>query len=58
MDKDDSMIVKIITFEAGTDNANLDTQLDENATELFDRCTRFATLEENLTALQEGIYGA
>ena len=31
---------------------------ESNATELFDRCTRFATLEENLAALQEGIYGA
>lgn len=57
MDEQDSTIVKILTFEDSTGNADLDTQLDENATVLFERKARFSTLEEIEAALQEGIYG-
>ena len=57
MDKQDSTIVATLTFEDGTGNADLDTQLDENATELFERKGRFVTLEQVEAALQKGIYG-
>lgn len=57
MNTEDSTIVKILEFEDTTGNADLDTQLDETATELFERRQRFATLEELTEALQKGIYG-
>ena len=58
MDGQDSTIVKILTFEDGTGNADLDTQIDENATELFERKERFPTLESIIESLQKGIYDA
>lgn len=58
MSKEDSTILTILKFEDKTGNADLDTQLDENATELFERKPRFSTIEEIEAALQEGIYGA
>jgi hypothetical protein len=57
MDKQDSAIVKILTFKDGTGNADLDTQIDETATELFERQDKYNTLEKVEAALQEGIYG-
>ena len=56
MSNEDSTIVQIITFEDGTGNADLDSQIDENATELFERESKYITLEEIEAALQ-GIYG-
>lgn len=57
MSNEDSTIMTILTIEDTTGNADLDTQIDESATELFERRERFTTLEENLEALQKGIYG-
>lgn len=57
MDKQDSTIVTILTFKDGTGNADLDSQMDENAIELFERQNKFNTLEKVEAALQEGIYG-
>ena len=57
MSNEDSTILKILTFEDTTGHGDLDTQLDETATLLFERTTRFHSLEEVETALQKGIYG-
>ena len=57
MDKQDSTIVTILTFKDGTGNADLDSQMDENAIELFERQNKLNTLEKVEAALQEGIYG-
>lgn len=57
MSNEDSTIVTILTFKDGTGNADLDTQIDENATELFERKVKYNTLEKVEAALQEGIYG-
>lgn len=57
MNNEDSTIVKILTFADETGNQNLDTQLDETATLLFERKPKFNTLEEVEAALQ-GIYDA
>ena len=57
MSNEDSTILTILNFKDGTGNADLDTQVDENAIELFERTPRFSTLEEIEAALQEGIYG-
>ncbi len=57
MSNENSTILAILAFDDKTGNADLDTQLDENAIELFERKTRFSTLEEIEAALQEGIYG-
>ncbi len=57
MDKQDSTIVAILTFEDGTGNADLDSQIDENATELFELTPKYTTRESCLEALQKGIYG-
>jgi len=40
------------------ENNELDSQLDETATLLFERSAKFNTLEEIEAALQEGIYGS
>jgi hypothetical protein len=56
MDKQDSTIVTILTFKDGTGNADLDSQIDENAIELFERQDKYNTLEKVEAALQEGIY--
>ena len=58
MSNEDSTILKILTFEDTTGNAELDTQLDETATLLFERSERFTSLEQIEESLQEGIYGA
>jgi len=55
MSNEDSAIVKILTFKDGSGNGELDTQLDETATLLFERSPKFITLEEIEAALQ-GIY--
>ena len=57
MSKEDSTIIQILTFKDGTGNADLDSQIDENAIELFERQDKYNTLEKVETALQEGIYG-
>ena len=57
MSNENSTILAILEYEDPTGNADLDTQLDENATELFERKSRFNSLEEILEALQKGIYG-
>jgi hypothetical protein len=57
MSNEDSTILAILEYEDTTGNADLDTQLDENATVLFERKTRFPTLESILESLQKGIYG-
>jgi hypothetical protein len=57
MSNEDSTILKILTFEDGSGNADLDTQLDETATLLFERKQKFNTLEQIEDALQ-GIYNA
>lgn len=57
MSNEDSTIVQILTFKDETGNANLDTQLDETATLLFERNPKFNSLEEVEAALQAGIYG-
>jgi len=55
MSNEDSTILKILSFEDGSGNTELDTQLDETATLLFERRARFISLEEIEAALQ-GIY--
>jgi len=40
-----------------TGNSDLDSQLDQTATLLFERKERFNTLEKIEAALQDGIYG-
>lgn len=57
MSNEDSTIVKILTFKDETGIHNLDTQLDETATLLFERKEKYNTLEKIEAALQEGIYG-
>ena len=57
MSNENSTILAILEYEDTTGNADLDTQIDDNATELFERKERFTTLEETLEALQKGIYG-
>ncbi|MHA1289359.1 MAG: hypothetical protein ACTSPB_18380 [Candidatus Thorarchaeota archaeon] len=56
MSNEDSTILKILTFEDGSGNGDLDTQLDETATLLFERKQRFNSLEEVVASLQAGIY--
>jgi hypothetical protein len=57
MSNEDSTILAILEFEDTTGNVDLDTQVNETATELFERKGKYTTLEENLEALQKGIYG-
>lgn len=57
MDRQDSTIIAILTFKDGTGNADLDSQIDETAIELFERQNKYNTLEKAEAALQEGIYG-
>ena len=45
-------------FEGANRRETDEQQEQENATELFERATRFSTLEEAEAALQEGIYGS
>jgi hypothetical protein len=40
-----------------TGNSDLDSQLDQTATLLYERAPKFNTLEEVEDAMQEGIYG-
>lgn len=56
MSNEDSTILKILEFKDETGIHNLDTQLDETATLLFERRQKFNSLEEIQEALQEGIY--
>jgi len=56
MSNENSTILKILEFEDGSGNADLDTQLDETATLLFERRQKFNSLEEVEAALQAGIY--
>ena len=57
MSNENSTILAILEYEDTTGNVDLDSQIDENATELFERKGKYTTLEENLEALQKGIYG-
>jgi len=54
---ENSTILAILEYEDTTGNADLDTQLDENATKLFERKVKYNTLEKIEDALQKGIYG-
>lgn len=56
MSNEDSVILKILTFEDGTGNKTLDTQLDDTATLLFERVGKSRELSDLEKALQEGIY--
>lgn len=56
MSNENSAILQILTFEDGSDNHDLDTQLDETATLLFERKERFTSLEQIIDSLQAGIY--
>ena len=55
MSNEDSTIVKILTFKDETGIHNLDTQLDETATLLFERKEKYNTLEKIEAALQEDV---
>ena len=57
MSNEKSTILAILEYEDTTGNADLDTQINETATLLFERKSRFNTLEEVEAALQKGIYG-
>lgn len=57
MSNENSTILKILSFEDGSGNTDLDTQLDETATLLLERTPRYNTLEKIEAALQAGIYG-
>ena len=56
MTNEDSTILKILEYKDDTGIHNLDTQLDETATLLFERKQKFNSLEEIEAALQVGIY--
>ncbi len=57
MNKEDSTIMKILTFEDTTGNDKLDSQLDDTATLLLERGTRYISLKEIEEKLTKGIYG-
>lgn len=56
MSNEDSTILAILEYEDTTGNDDLDTQLDETATLMFERKERFPTLESIIESLQKGIY--
>ncbi len=57
MSEHDSAIMTILTFEDKTGNRDLDSQLDQTATLMFDRVTKPVSIEEITAELQKGIYG-